>query len=372
MQADSLANFGARGTRLAGIEALRGIAASLVVCQHASEILGSSPVVTGGRGISSIVNFLDFGRIGVICFFLISGYVIPFSLRQEEQGAILKFAVKRFFRLYPAYWLSLIVGTALANVVLADADGVGWGQFLANLTMLQTYLGFQHVVGLYWTLQTELVFYFAAAGLFAVQWLRRADRIVLCICVFVAVFVLVQGGQKLLAFDVAKEHGYAPFLLAVMLSGTLLRLSTEGAHTSGLRRYYVPIALLAVFGIPAGVLTLGLFGIEVVKGPITFGASHLLGLCLFGAGLVWSRPPKVAVWLGTVSYSLYLFHPLVIQLLRLAVESTLDDTGGVPFGLVVCVAFGLSVLFAWVIYTVVERPSIELGRIVTRKLSVRA
>ncbi len=67
--------------RFASLDALRGLAALLVVWQHSSESfvkLGS--VAANGTLLADIAWNVDFGRIGVICFFLISGFVIPSSL----------------------------------------------------------------------------------------------------------------------------------------------------------------------------------------------------------------------------------------------------------------------------------------------------
>src|SRR6218665_1482104 len=93
--------------RLVHIDAMRAIAALLVVWVHIAETLAP---VAGERGwVYDVARELNVGGIGVTMFFLISGFVIPSSLRDDRpRGEELRvFAIRRFFRLYPAFWFSL-------------------------------------------------------------------------------------------------------------------------------------------------------------------------------------------------------------------------------------------------------------------------
>ena len=90
--------------RFAALDALRGIAALLVVWQHTSEYFINQPgMPPDGSGMLELFKAIDPGRIGVICFFLISGFIIPSSLRSNGNAPLTEFSIKRFFRLYPAY-----------------------------------------------------------------------------------------------------------------------------------------------------------------------------------------------------------------------------------------------------------------------------
>ena len=96
--------------RLDHIHGLRGLAAVAVVIEHAALIARAS----GASLFSGVLHAIDLGRFGVVLFFLISGLVIPFSFSGETP--LRTFAIRRAFRLYPVYWLSIpvlaLVGTA--------------------------------------------------------------------------------------------------------------------------------------------------------------------------------------------------------------------------------------------------------------------
>ncbi|HET9337283.1 MAG TPA: acyltransferase family protein, partial [Sphingomicrobium sp.] len=123
--------------RLGHIDALRGLAALSVVIQHSAELVGLGFGAFNG------------GRFGVLLFFLLSGFVIPFSFSGDEP--IRRFLISRFFRLYPAFWASLIAASLVSFVPP--------GEFAANATMAPILFGQPLSVGAYWTLFFELCFY---------------------------------------------------------------------------------------------------------------------------------------------------------------------------------------------------------------------
>src|SRR3954465_8681907 len=82
------------GRRLAWLDALRGIAAVVVVFKHALR-----PLLPEME--SAVKAAFEPGWYGVMVFFLVSGYIVPASL--ERRGSIQAFWISRFFRLYPLF-----------------------------------------------------------------------------------------------------------------------------------------------------------------------------------------------------------------------------------------------------------------------------
>src|SRR5260221_11756638 len=120
--------------RLAFIDTLRGIAVLSVLLQHSLEVIVSNHPTGEYYWVfhNAIGYYFNFGRFGVVLFFFVSGFVIPFSFPDSATPAR-DFAIIRFFRLYPAYWLSILVG--LVSMQILDGRSYSLSQPAVNMTM---------------------------------------------------------------------------------------------------------------------------------------------------------------------------------------------------------------------------------------------
>src|SRR3954467_9972696 len=152
--------------RLAFIDTLRGIAVLAVLFQHVLEVIVQKHPTGAYYWLfhDAIGYYMNFGRFGVVLFFLVSGFVIAFSF-PNSAAPVRDFAVSRVFRLYPAYWTSILIG--LVTLLALDGKTYALPQFLANLTMLQTFVNVPNLWIFYWTLAIELLFYIGCTILFA-------------------------------------------------------------------------------------------------------------------------------------------------------------------------------------------------------------
>jgi peptidoglycan/LPS O-acetylase OafA/YrhL len=125
--------------RFGYIDAQRGLAAILVIWLHATDAFKQLPTPPVGDLLYAFSAALDTGRVGVILFFAISGFVIPSSLRaignQTKADALRVFLIRRVFRLYPAYWLS-VVGAALLGLLFMTPFSLQ--TVLLNLLLLRS------------------------------------------------------------------------------------------------------------------------------------------------------------------------------------------------------------------------------------------
>ncbi|MCO1335789.1 acyltransferase [Microbulbifer sp. OS29] len=353
--------------RFLNLDALRGLAAILVVWQHSSEIFIRTPsIAQHGTSLAEIISQLDFGRIGVICFFLISGFVIPYSF-SGARSSLKTFAIRRFFRLYPAYWISLFIAVALAWLI---ADRVfPTTTVAANITMLQSLMGFDNVQGLYWTLTAELIFYCLCSFLFARSLLASPQTLLLFCWGGLSLFI---GWQLLGKLPVSLPElpptiTYIPYCIAVMFCGTLIR----HCHIENKDYWYATLALAPTFFIPLLVLGLHFLGMSVTEDPIRFGLSHLIALLIFFLALSSTfNPWRPLITLGTISYSIYLLHPVVIRLLKWTVQQPWGQVFSSFTLEVYLLATTLgSIALAAIVYRLIEKPSINLGRRLSRKHS---
>ncbi|WP_448131354.1 acyltransferase family protein [Stutzerimonas chloritidismutans] len=97
-------------SRYAHIDAMRAIAVLLVIWMHTSEVFVPIVAPSVQDRLYEVAHSFDFGRIGVVVFFIISGFVIPASLRGPRAVGCYQFLIRRLFRLYPLYWLSIPFG----------------------------------------------------------------------------------------------------------------------------------------------------------------------------------------------------------------------------------------------------------------------
>ncbi len=138
---------------IVGFDYLRGLACLGVMLFHYTSQYENSIGHLGNWPIS----FPTLGRYGVIVFFMISGYLA--LMHTKDNDTILTYGYKRAIRLYPAYWVAIIVTTLVMAIFLPDRCR-SLPEILINFTMLQAFLGVRAVDGVYWTLQLELIFYF--------------------------------------------------------------------------------------------------------------------------------------------------------------------------------------------------------------------
>jgi peptidoglycan/LPS O-acetylase OafA/YrhL len=137
-----------------------------------------------------------YGWLGVEIFFVISGLVICMSCWGRT---VRSFFISRVTRLYPAYWVGVLLTTAVVLVVPVSGARPDLTTLLTNLTMLQNPFGAHDIDWVYWTLWVEMRFYLMFALLIA--WRTLSYRLVIGFCMVWTVMAAVaaQSGQDLLS-----------------------------------------------------------------------------------------------------------------------------------------------------------------------------
>ena len=352
--------------RFAHVDTLRALSALMVAWAHLSERFRPFARDPGAASfLGDAPRILNFGRLGVLLFFAISGFVIYASLRGPGPGVGRRFVVTRFFRLYPAYWLSL----ALGLLVFWACRGLTFRPYLilANATMLPRLLDAPLVLGVYWTLETELVFY---AGCWA---LRRAGRLenrrvlvglIVGLCVAWWVMrALIHAGA--LPANLPAPWKGMPRHLALMFWGAYFRVLYE--DTRGFRERWRDnrqVWLLAGLGLLLMLMD-GPKGFRVTLRPhLVMPSAYAVSPLLFALWVaVWRVRWGVLAWLGRISYSFYLFHLVVaVPLITWLTLAQHAAWRGGPLGVYMGAALALTVLLSTVVYYTVERPAIALGK----------
>ena len=134
------------------LDYIRGLACLFVVLFHYTTRYNN----VFGHTDNYLVNF-PYGFQAVSVFFLLSGYL---AIKNINNSNVLTYWVKKFFRLYPVYWVCIII-TFIGCTLWLPTRSVSLQDMILNFTMLQgfDFLNAKSVDGAYWTLFYELFFY---------------------------------------------------------------------------------------------------------------------------------------------------------------------------------------------------------------------
>jgi peptidoglycan/LPS O-acetylase OafA/YrhL len=250
-----------------------------------------------------------YGYLGVELFFIISGYVVLLSAQGKT---VSQFFVSRATRLYPAYWVACTLTFGVVRWLGPAMSAAGWSPlfdvsartYLVNLTMLQSFLGYGNVDGVYWTLTIELLFYFWVAVAIAFGWLRHLP-LVLASWLGYAAWAGTGYDQGL--FGEVFFPRYAPFFAAGMVFYLL--------QTGQGRRWQLYALLAGAFGLSMRsgktvALEMTTFFHDTSSVPITCGIIALFFLLFL---LIAQRRLRLAgtawlAWAGALTYPIYLLH----------------------------------------------------------------
>lgn len=341
------------------VDSIRGMAALAVIYFHIAE------VAYKGRFISNsaeyylfyvFTEYVDLGKIAVVMFFAVSGFVIPFSLLKAGNAPLRGFAISRFFRLYPAYWVSMML--ALAIIPLVRGDVFTLKQIIANVTMLQQFLGQQNILGVYWTLQIEIVFYVVSGVLFYVRLLHKPEGAAGA----VVFFLLCAVGMAATRYAVGIKLPVAiPLGLTVMFWGLLWRHGASDQAGAKLRKLILVTSLLVVVTVP--VISLLSYNVDMGFGETwyRYTIAYYAGMALFALFTTRLRiTHPVFVWLGAISYSVYLLGPVAQPI----VEYILPYRQLAPYPIHVTIVLTcvLTVIMAYLSYRFIELPFQTLGK----------
>jgi peptidoglycan/LPS O-acetylase OafA/YrhL len=336
--------------RVPALDGLRGMAALMVVVSHVSNSTGLWGNLLGNGG----------GQVGVMIFFVLSGYLIgalylgqPFTLAN-----VWEYGVRRVARVVPAFYALL----SLALILRAVSDLTGWNLTIYPVTLEQSVAHYALLsgIGVFWTIPVEMHFY---AVFVAAWWLYSRSSLAM-----IAAAVLVIVVYWSLPVQVPQDPRTLPYYLVFFLVGLLISrvVAMRDVYPSG------PLPILAGLGFFLPFLLYpnvyaGLFGRSdwLLSGDLQQMWHDprypiAAGLCLVAA--VRSPFIKAAlsrremIYLGKISYSVYLLHFPVIELLLRFTSLSIHP---MSFLVVTLVLTGCA---ASISYLLVEQPGSKLVR----------
>lgn len=351
------------------LHGVRGMAAILVLLFHSAspfpglvQFLSDVPVFGARWDLSFLVRT---GWIGVDWFFVLSGFVLAGTLwaKSLSPGEVLRFWWRRSVRIFPALWLQLLTLVPLLYALGLMAS-IDWAQVFGNAVLWLRPLpwGYRSLNGVYWTLVVEFSFYLLLPWLLM---LLRRTHILLLLALVVGAQLLGQFGRALVPHV---EYLYQflryvfPFLAGLQvafIAGVSLHLLAK-PWPERQRQMLLAVLVLVYLAMLWG---LNHFHSAIPRGhwsPLVWRMVMALIIAAIlwtllapmrGTGWLASRP---MVWLGDISYGIYLWH-LPVQTVTAKLwpdmwTTPLASVGGLLLTTVV------TLLLASVSYHAVERP----------------
>jgi len=370
---------GAGGRKPAGeryyrreLDVVRLLAFFLVFLSHSLPRTPTPGVSAALRGLAPLFyTSANASRYGVSLFFTLSAFLICELLLRERQAtgtvAIKEFFVRRILRILPLYYLGLLLGVLFALTPGGNRHELirmGWFAIFMGAWQSAIYGWLDNPMFVLWSVSVEEQFY-----LFAPWMMRSFNR--KSLFGFCAVLVVASSAwvYQLSVKHASDDRMWADSLVQFQCfaAGILLCLILRG-RLPGIGIWKRSL-LLAGCGV-CWLVAASDFGIFTAS-SIGAGWSNIAGFALVSAGAVMvllaflgidaEMLPGWAVYLGRISYGLYVFHALAHEL-ALAIIPNAGSHHRAIFLLRICIAFGLTVGMAALSYRYFEMPFLKKKR----------
>lgn len=323
------------------LTSLRGIACLIVVGVH---ILASIPEV--GLNVSGC------GKIGVWLFFILSALLLTLQWIKEDKVNIknvLKFYIKRFFRIYPCYIIVLLCAVIIG--------------YFEDSKCLFTHLFLLEGKGHFWTIPVEFIFYLIIPAIVVLlKKIKRTKLKILCLVVLGIVF------ENFFPFFLCPENStclvwYMPvFLMGMILAYFFKYYENNPFKTIKGDIVFVTMVFAMILSIPF--FRKLIFNIEP--------DGYLQNKFLF-FGLIWSvsviaiqnskfikdylNKSKIFIKLGNISFPIYLVHYILIAKIKFSSQL-----------LNIAIVITLSIILSVILNKLIEGPMIKMSKKIIKKI----
>lgn len=324
-----------KSDNLLSIQLLRGVAAFLVLMCHA---VGSK------LGTTNIISQIAIhGWVGVEIFFIISGFIIPYAMfkKNYKVSDFGVFFIKRIVRIEPPYIISILLTlllmyiTTLSSWYKGPPFQINWPNTLGHLGYINAFTGSPWLNVAYWTLAIEFEYYLILA----------------------LIFPLITSKNKI----------YIYITYCALLATTFIVFPGKGRHIL----YYMPFFLMGISLFLYKVKRISLIDLFILTGLATAGAFYAHGILLaiisIGVLLVIEfvkKVPKPFLLLGTISYSLYLTHNLIVTRFEAIAKRFFPH---MHISIVLILSICTCLILAYIYYVIIEKPTINLGKRINYK-----
>lgn len=356
--------------RIPELDGLRGIAILLVVSFH---YLNNQLINNESNLARIIAKITSFGWTGVDLFFVLSGFLIGSILirTRDSENYFKTFFMRRLLRIVPNYYLLLFIYLFINAIGYFDTNDFltgnkvipFWSYFamLHNLFMSKLQNLGNDAISVTWSIGIEEQFYLLFP--FLLFFLRKKWIPALLVLIILAAPV----------FRLQFDHWIPPYVLLycrmdALAFGILIAYFYEQGFLYEMGKKYSFLLLFILF---ACVLTITL--LYLIFNDLGVFRNTLLSI-IFSISIIFALSGKENLyrrflrnnmlgWVGTISYSLYLFHYLILGIAHHI--SGRRDGIGIYVQKDIWVSLGallFSLLFAWIVYKKLEGPMVSIGK----------
>lgn len=364
-----------KGRRFHELDAIRGLAALSVVFHHyamAFPALYKTMIEPGHPLSASPLHAIWSGSQAVVLFFVLSGFVLklPFEARSIPYG---QFALKRIVRIYLPYLAAIALALVLSQTVykgsvagMSDwfnhpwSDPVSASMILNHVILLGSFTN-NALIPVVWSLVFEMrISLFFPALIKPLKDKSLGFGLALATGLYALGFVLEQVAKKF----TGKQQDYtetvaiaALFLLGSVLAQHREVLSQKLSKLFGGKPIVLWIVALMLYTAPHWGYKIPRAFWAIFERPVVgLGCAMFILLALREGRASTILRSKVCTSLGAWSYSLYLVHTVVL----LAFVHLFASTLGAPLS--AAIGLAVTIPFAWLFFTVVEKPSTVLSQ----------
>lgn len=325
--------FQTNRTEIASITMMRGFACVAVCLAHFS----------GTTSNVMIQNIFHYGILGVDLFFILSGFILPYSLYKNgyQVKYYHRFLWKRLLRIEPPYLLSILIIVLLSYLAQLSPNHTSKPVELLNLHMLYNVSYLVDLVNdswlnvVFWSLAIELQFYLVVGIIYPLivhsKWIYRY-------LLLLPLAILAYFFQD----DAYVFHYFTFFLVGIVLF-----------------QFYIKLIPAFEFLLWSAFFTFSLT-LQHHWGGLICPIFAILGTLYF------QKPWEPLMFMGTISYSLYLLHipfgtDAFVQFFENYISSTEAKIGLAILG------FFFSIICSWIFYRLIELPFKKLAKKVRYK-----
>lgn len=381
--------------RFVQLDALRGLASLAVLFSHIMLFLTplSMNVVLHAlltKTYSPVQIFVN-GNGAVILFFVLSGFVLSLPLLDGKSQSYPGYLVKRFFRIYVPYILSFLIALVCLALVpkighpnpsLSDYFINKWTHGISSRVIIEHVLGIVNVHtealnNAYWSLVHEMrisiLFPFIVLLLRKIRW---HYTVLISLTLFgVTVITDIVGFQTSTEMNTTYLHSF--HYLSIFIYGMLLA-KHRSAIVNGFQalkgrfKYSIfAISLVCYNSSYAVIKVLYKLGITVLferilrEQIIAIGVIGFVIIALSSRRIGNALQTPIPLFLGNISYSLYLYHIVVFMSLMRGLMEYIS----LPYLLLLSLV--VSIVVAYIAWITIEKPTIAIGRRIAKRLQNR-